>query len=160
MTAFLPDFVKIHHVYHILAGLSTAILSVGVYLNLDVLSSGETLDTVLDTFLFYNAILTVLVPALSAMLLIPANLEYFKTGRGFVFVIPALVFTVFTMADYGYIGQVFFQFRKSHGLWRGEFSLTAVLGFVWCFFAVLATVLNYAGVRLIRKYTRVPERRP
>lgn len=160
MTAFFPDFVKIQRASHILAGLFTAILSAGVYLNLDVLSSGETFDTVLDTFLFYNAILTVLVPALSAMLLIPANLEYFKTGRGFVFVVPVLVFTVFTMADYGYIGQVFLQFKKSHGLWRGEFSLTLILGIVWCFFAMLMAGLNYMGVRLIYKYTRVPERRP
>lgn len=151
---------KTRRVYFSLLAVGSAGLSWLAVTSLSTLLSGQAIDQIIEQHLRNNSALTLLVPAHFLLLVLLANLDFFRTGSALLFFLSALWFSVFTLFDYWVIGDAFFHFKKTHGLWKGEFSLGWIYGIFWCMTTTVLTALNYAAVRMIRRYTQIPARRP
>ncbi len=79
---------------------------------------------------FYAGLSSTFYWVSSLTLLILANVLLWKTRRGWALWTTLGFFTVFTIVQYFWLGQSFFAFKKSNGLWQGEFSLTPFVGVV------------------------------
>ena len=85
------------------------------------------------TFLWFSSI----------VLLVFANILLWKTRRGWAMWTTLGYFTVFTLINYFWVDQNYFAFKKTHGLWQGEFSLSAITGVVLVIAAAVIVFVNH-----------------
>jgi hypothetical protein len=95
-----------------------------------------------DYYEFYSGLSWTILWISSLILLILANILLWKTRRGWAMWTTFLFFAVFTIVRYFWLEQTFFAFKKSNGLWQGEFSLTPVIGVILIVIAAAVVFLN------------------
>lgn len=146
---------KLHPPDKIFLGLVLAMLAILSYLSyrtINVLDSTDSVDSIMYDYHTYDSILALATPVFFMFLLILSNIADIKRERGILFLTSFLIFAVFTVIDYAYIGQEFFHFQKRTGLLKREFSVTFLIGLFWCFIAGAAALINYLVLFTYKKY--------
>ncbi len=134
------------------AAIMIAVLSYLSYRTINVLESTDSVDSVMYDYHTLDSILAFATPCFFAVLLVLSNIADLKRARGIFFLAAFLIFAVFTVIDYAYIAEEFFHFRKRSGMWKGEFSVTFLIGSFWCLIAGSVTLINYLALFTYKKY--------
>ena len=141
-------------IFFVSAIILTVILSYLSYHTVDALKSADSLDITLYDYHTYDSFLVLANPVSFVLLLILSNIGYLKHQRGSFFLITFCIFAVFATIDYAYISDEFFRFRKRSGLWKGEFSLSFLMGLFLCVIAGALTLINYLILATYKKYSK------
>jgi hypothetical protein len=99
----------------------------------------DTADTLNSLFRYQRY----LVPFLFLILIVQSNRIARQYRSANYFMISALFFVFFTLADYIFLGEVYWDYRQDTGLWQGEFSVLGFAGLVFSLLAVLLSWLNF-----------------
>jgi hypothetical protein len=88
----------------------------------------------------------------SVVLLVFANILLWKMRRGWAMWTTLVYFAVFTVISYFWLEPNFFAFKKTNGLWKGEFSLSQFFGVGLIVVAAVIVFLNhFLNLRLNEK---------
>ncbi len=79
----------------------------------------------------------------SLVLLVFANILLWKTRRGWAMWTTLAYFAVFTIINYFWLDQNYFDFKKTHGLLQGEFSVGMFFGAGLVIVAAVVVFLNH-----------------
>jgi len=112
------------------------------YLYILMLDHMDPLNTAdkLNTLFRYQRLF---VPISFLILIVQSNRIARQFRSANYFMLSALFFVFFTLADYIALGEIYWDYRQDHGMWQGEFSVLGFVGLVFSLLAVLLSWLNF-----------------
>lgn len=130
--------------------LAAAILAAGVlmYFPYSWLQSKTNPQDVQANYLFYSNISWTFVLISSLVLLIAANVLFWKSRRSWAMWATLLYFAVFTIAHKFWLDQAFFSYRQTNNLTDSLISFGAISGVV---LVVLAAVIVFFNQYLVKR---------
>ena len=105
-----------------------------------------------------SSVLTYAVPSAFLILLVFSSAIFRRSDKMRYFMFSFLFFSVFTVIDYVFIGEMYFLFIKNNGLWKGGFSIMALAGLFLCFCAFIIAAANYLILSTIKKISSTPQK--
>jgi hypothetical protein len=107
---------------------------------------------------FFAGLATMALWCASLVLLAIGNVILWTSRNAWALWTTFVFFAVFTIVDYFVLSPAAFAFKKSNGLWQGEFSLSYFVGAgIVIVVGVLVFMNQYVNVRLNRKMYAVEE---
>lgn len=104
-----------------------------------------------DRSLALQQALTYFVPVTFVVLFVLQRVAYrMCRGPGWMFVLSWIYLCAFTYADYAWLTDEIFHFRKSVGTWEGGFVIAPLFGLVLVFFAALLSVVAFTWAKRAR----------
>jgi hypothetical protein len=142
---------RIEKTFFFLAGVFALTSGISIYQMATALTAYKSAESAQEAYHVISSTLTFGVPAALLVLLVFAGVAFWKTEKGRYFVFAFLFFSVFTIIDYVYIGELYFHFTKNNGLWKGGFSVMGLAGLFLCFCALIITVVVYLVLNTFKK---------
>lgn len=142
---------KIEKTFFVLAGLFVLASGISTYQMVTALTAYESAESAQESYHVISSTLTFGLPVALIVLLVFAGVIFWKTEKGRYFFYAFLFFSVFTIIDYVYIGELYFHFIKNNGLWKGGFSVMGLAGLFLCFCALIITVVIYLVLNTFKK---------
>lgn len=89
------------------------------------------------------------------VLLAYANFYFIRNKvGGLLFIVAFIVPALFINIYYSYLSEIFFLYRRTHGLWEGEFSMAPLKGLI-----ISALLLAFVGANYMVLKTIINERK-
>ena len=138
-------------IFFVLAGVFTLASGISIYQMITALTSYDSTERAQEDYHVISSALTLGVPAALIVLLAFSGMIFWKTEKARYFIYAFLFFSVFTVIDYVYIGEMYFHFIRNNGLWKGGFSVMGLAGLFLCFCALMITVVVYLVLNTFKK---------
>ena len=138
--------------YLVVLGLSLAAMAFLTYYSWSWLESiGQPL-AVVDGYNYYSNLSWIALWLTAFILILLANAVLWTTQRAWAMWTTFLFVAAFLVAQYFWLGESFFRFKKMNGMFDGSFSLGPIFGVILIVISGIAIFINQFGsIRFHRK---------
>ena len=137
----------------------TILLILFVYLSQKQLLGTRTPRENVIHFYRWNKYLTIGNYIVYLLLLLMANIMYIRRRYWDTFIWAGIVFAVFALADWWWLGEAVFQYKKGNDLWLGEFSIGPFVGIMLALFGLLLAIGNHQLLKRLVRERNIPATR-
>ncbi len=148
-------------IYLGLLAVSFAVMAFFTYYSLSWLQSIGQPAAAVEGYEYHANLACIFLAISGVILLMLANGVLWATQRAWAMWTTFVFIAVFVIVEYFWLGEVFFRYKKTNGIFDGSFSLGPVMGAILVVIAGVVVFVNQFGsVRLYRKMYPAAEVKP